>query len=80
MELRERQSQTPEYPVPLTGTERVIEKFNRNTTWVATGLLGSVIFAALILALIGRDPKVDDVGRPSCKLSWRVDVKRLLSL
>src|ERR1700685_905154 len=60
MELHEPQSQTPEYPVTLTGTYKVIKTFNRNTTWVATGLLGSAIFAALILALLERNPKVDD--------------------
>ena len=72
MGLHEPQSQTPEYPVTLTGTDKVIKTFNRNTTWVATGLLGSVIFAALTLALIGRDPKVDDLTGESSQTTSNI--------
>jgi hypothetical protein len=51
MALHKPRLQTPEHPVSLTGINKVIKKFNRNTTWVAAGLLGSVIFAALMVAL-----------------------------
>jgi hypothetical protein len=47
---REPQLQNPEHPGALTGINKVIKKFNRNTTWVATGLLGCVVFAALMVA------------------------------
>jgi hypothetical protein len=39
----------------LVGTLRIIRKFNRSTTWVASGLLGSVIFAALMVAFQERN-------------------------
>jgi hypothetical protein len=39
----------------LAGTLRMIRKFNRSTTWVASGLLGSVIFAALMVAFQERN-------------------------
>jgi hypothetical protein len=39
----------------LVGTLRMIKKFNRSTTWVASGLLGSVIFAALMVAFQERN-------------------------
>ena len=39
------------------GINEVIKRFNRNTTWVATGLLGCVVFAALIVALQERHAK-----------------------
>jgi len=40
---------------------KVIKRLNRNTTWVATGLLGSVVFAALMVAFQERHPKADDL-------------------
>jgi hypothetical protein len=61
MALHEPRLQTPEHPVPLAGIYKVIKRFNRNTTWVATGLLGSVIFAALMVALQERHPEADDL-------------------
>ena len=36
----------------LPDTNDVIRKFNRETRWVATGVLGSVVFAGLMLALM----------------------------
>jgi hypothetical protein len=44
----------------LAHVYHAIQKFNRNTTWVATGLLGSVLFGALIIALQDRQSKPDD--------------------
>src|SRR5271165_1814456 len=52
--------QTPEDPVPLTGIYDVIKRFNRNTTWVATALLGFVVFGALIVAFQERHANMDD--------------------
>ena len=49
--------QTRELPSALSDTYKVIRRLNRNTTWVATGLLGSVVFAALMVALQERHPK-----------------------
>src|ERR1700732_279350 len=43
----------------LPGTHDVIRRLNRDTTWVATGLLGTVFFAALVLALQELPQKVD---------------------
>jgi hypothetical protein len=50
-----------EHPVALPGTHDVIRRFDRNTTWLATGLLGSVIFAALVLAVQELRPRADDL-------------------
>ena len=60
MALGKPRLQTPEDPVPLTGIYDVIKRFNRNTTWVATALLGFVVFGALIVAFQERHAKVDD--------------------
>src|SRR5258708_17887644 len=61
MALQEPRLQTPEHPVPLTGMYKVIKRVNRNATWVATGLLGSVVFAALMVAFQERHAKADDL-------------------
>jgi hypothetical protein len=61
MALQEPRLQTPEHPAPLADMYKVIKKLNRNTTWVATGLLGSVVFAALMVAFQERHPKADDL-------------------
>jgi hypothetical protein len=42
--------QTSEDQVALPGAYNVVREFNRNTTFLAAGLLGSLIFAALVLA------------------------------
>ena len=63
MALHEPWLQTPEDTVPLTGIYEVIKRFNRNTTWVATALLGSVLFAALIVAFQERHAKADDLTK-----------------
>ncbi len=63
MALHEPWLQTPEDPVPLTGIYEVIKRFNRNTTWVATALLGSVLFGALIVAFQERHAKSDDLTK-----------------
>ena len=38
-------------------TSDVISRFNRDTWWLAAGVLGTVIFAALVLAVQERQPK-----------------------
>jgi hypothetical protein len=60
MELNRSESNDHEDPTSLTRSYNVIKKFNRNTTWVATGLLGSVFFAALMVALQDRRVKSDE--------------------
>jgi hypothetical protein len=40
-----------------------ISKFNRDTLWLATGLLGTVVFAALVLAFQERRPKATQAER-----------------
>ena len=37
-------------------TSDVIRGFNRDTAWLATGVLGAVIFAALVLAVQEHQP------------------------
>jgi len=69
MALQEPRLQTPEHPVPLAGMYKVIKRLNRNTTWVATGLLGAVIFAALVLALLECHPKADDLAKEASQTS-----------
>jgi hypothetical protein len=54
------QLQAHEHPA-LPGTYEVFRRLNRDTTLVATGLLGAVIFAALVLALLEYHPKADDL-------------------
>ena len=63
MALQEPRLQTTENPVPLTGISKAIKRFNRNTTWVATGLLAPVIFAAVMVALQERHAKADDLTK-----------------
>ena len=41
--------------VPVTGD--VIKGYNRDTAWLATGVLGAVVLAALMLAVEERQPK-----------------------
>src|SRR5580700_9657511 len=48
--------QTPKHSVALPGTSDVIRRFNRDTVWLATGVLGTVIFAALVLAVQEHQP------------------------
>ena len=58
---------TQENSVALPGTSDVIRRFNRDTGWLATGVLGAVVFAALILAVLvqERHPKADDLTEES---------------
>ena len=69
MELNQSEFAEHENPASLTRSYNVIKKFNRNTTWVATGLLGSVFFAALMVALQDRrlesdQPSVEESQSP----------------
>ena len=57
MALNEPRLETPEHPMVPAGINGVIKRFNRNTTWVATGLLAPVVFAALMVALQERHAK-----------------------
>jgi hypothetical protein len=54
--------QTREHPSALPGTNDVIRSFNRDTGWLASGVLGAVVFAALVLAVLvqERHPKAAD--------------------
>ena len=66
-------SQSHEHPVALAGTGALIRRFNRDTILLATGLLGTVIFAAIVLAAQERYRKApvftDEVGQPRGELS-----------
>ena len=66
-------SQTHEHPVALAGTGAVIRRFNRDTILLATGLLGTLIFATIVLAVQERSQKAplvtDEVGQPGGELS-----------
>jgi hypothetical protein len=55
--------QTREHSVALPDTNEVIRRFNRDTGWIATGVLGAVVFAALVLAVLVQDrhPKAVDL-------------------
>src|ERR1700674_1963710 len=46
----------------LPGTNDVIRSFNRDTGWLASGVLGAVVFAAFVLAVLvqERHPKAAD--------------------
>jgi hypothetical protein len=46
--------------VALNGALKAMARLNRNTTWVAAGLLGSVVFAAVMVAVRDPHPKSDD--------------------
>jgi hypothetical protein len=41
----------------------MIRRFNRDTVWLAAGVLGVVIFAALVLAIQERQPKATQADR-----------------
>ena len=54
-------AKTPEQrKCPLTGD--VIRSFNRDTAWLATGVLGALFLAALMLAVEDHESKVMHVG------------------
>ena len=44
-------------------TRDTISKFNRETVWLATGVLGTVVFAALVLAVQEWQPKATQTER-----------------
>ena len=63
----------------LVGALKVIRRLNRNTTWVATGLVGPVIFAGLMVALREQHAKtVDDAN--SVALFKHVDLSEKRSV
>src|SRR3984893_6183655 len=55
-------SQTRVYSVALSDTNDVIRRFNRDTAWLATSMVGTLVFAALMLAFLVQDrhPKTVD--------------------
>jgi hypothetical protein len=56
----------------LDGTLNVMRRFNRNTTVVATGLLGTVIFAAVVLAVQEHHPLPAEVAEKAMQTSSEV--------
>ena len=56
----------------LEGTRNVMRRFNRNTMLVATGLLGTVIFAALVLAVQEHHPLPAEVAKKAMQTSGEV--------
>jgi hypothetical protein len=44
----------------IPNTEDVIRRFNRDTAWLATGILGVLIIATLLIGVQERSPKRDD--------------------
>jgi hypothetical protein len=46
-------------------TSGMIRRFNRDTGWLATGVLGTVAFAALVLAVRERRSEADDLTKAS---------------
>jgi hypothetical protein len=47
--------------VALPSTHEVIGRFNRDTAWLAMGVVGALVFAALLLAVQERSPKPADL-------------------
>jgi hypothetical protein len=66
----ETQGETPRdaESMVLAGALKATRRLNRNTTWVATGLLGSVIFAILMVALQERHPEAVDASNAATLL------------
>ena len=58
-------------PLALDGTLNVMRTFNRNTIVVATGLLGTVIFAALVLAIQEHHPLPAEVAEKAMQRAAR---------
>ena len=56
----------------LEGTRNVMRRFNRNTMVVAIGLLGTVIFAALVLAVQEHLPRPAEVAEKAMQTSGGV--------
>jgi hypothetical protein len=52
---------TDEHPLGSAGTYKAIRRLNRNTTWIAIGLLAPVAFAVLMVALQRPRPTADDL-------------------
>ena len=52
---------TREHSVALPDAHGVMQRFNRDTARLVTGLMGAVIFAALVLAFQERHPKAPDL-------------------
>jgi hypothetical protein len=63
--------QVREHPA-LPGTYNVMRGFNRNTMWVAMGLLGTMISAALVLAIQEHHPMAAEVAEGPMQKSGAV--------
>ena len=70
MDLHAPPLQTGEHALALAGTYQVIRRLNRNTTWVAAGLLGCVIFAAAMVEFRGIRPETDDFTEEPSQTRW----------
>jgi hypothetical protein len=62
----------------LEGTRNVMRRFNRNTMLVATGLLGTVVFAALVLAVQEHHPLPSEIAGLSGKSTDKISSDQLL--
>jgi hypothetical protein len=62
----------PRNALALDGTLNVMRRFNRDTMVVATGLLGTVIFAALVLAVQEDHPLPAEVAKKAMQTSGEV--------
>ena len=70
MESHQPELDDHEDPASLSRKYNVIKRFNRNTTWVAAGLLGSVIFAALMVAFLDlRESRTSPPPKPAKALA-----------
>jgi hypothetical protein len=76
-------SKAREQPVDLPNAYNAIRRFNRHTAWLATGVLGSVIFAALMVAIqehpkaaghANQDSQTSDATESTTGQATRVDL------
>lgn len=54
-------------------TSDMLKRFNRDTRWLATGLFGTVAFAALVLAVEIQEPHPKSVVLPEERMQTGVD-------
>jgi hypothetical protein len=58
--------------VALPATNDILRRFNRDTQWLATGILGALVSAALVLAVLIQEgqPKAVDQAKEE-RANWR---------
>ena len=61
--------QTGEHSLTLAAAQNVMRRFNRTTTWVATGLLGAVICAAVALVFQDNRPMAANLAEEAKRTS-----------